>query len=105
MIAVSVCQSVCLSRGSTRLHCAKMAEQIKILFMVNTPGGPSNIVLDGGPDTTSARRGGFDAAFAKLLWPLVLSDRQAHMHYVWGGRVILYVLLSVGRDVSKLHRC
>jgi len=26
-----VCQSVCLSRGSSRLHCAKMAEQIKML--------------------------------------------------------------------------
>jgi len=44
-----VCQSVCLSRGSTRLHCANMAEQIKMLFMVNTPGGPWNIVLDVGP--------------------------------------------------------
>jgi len=36
MCAVSVRQSdrpsVCLSRGSTRLHCAKMAEQIKILL-------------------------------------------------------------------------
>jgi len=28
--------SVCLSRGSTRLHCAKMAKQIKILFGMNT---------------------------------------------------------------------
>jgi len=31
-------QSVCLSRGSTRLHCAKTAERIKILFGVNTLG-------------------------------------------------------------------
>jgi len=46
MFAVSVClsvrqsvrQSVCLSRGSPLLHCAKMAEQIKMLFGVNTPG-------------------------------------------------------------------
>jgi len=54
MFGVSVCQSVrqsvCLSRGSSRLHCAKMAEQIKMLFRVNTPGGPWNIVLDVSPD-------------------------------------------------------
>jgi len=25
-----------------------MAEQIKMLFVVNTPGGPWNVVLDGG---------------------------------------------------------
>jgi len=35
-----VCQYVSLSRGSTRLHCAKVAEQIKMLFGVSTPGGP-----------------------------------------------------------------
>jgi len=46
----SVCKSVCLSRGSSRLHCAKLAEQIKMLFGVNTPGGRWNIVLDVGPD-------------------------------------------------------
>jgi len=34
-----VCLSVCLSHVSSRLHCAKMAEQIKILFRVNTPRG------------------------------------------------------------------
>jgi len=42
----SVCPSVCLSRGSSRLHCVKMAEQIKMLFGVNTSGGTWNIVLD-----------------------------------------------------------
>jgi len=40
-------RSVCLSHGSTRLRCAKMAERIKILFAVNTLGGPRNIVIDG----------------------------------------------------------
>jgi len=41
-----------------------------------TPGGPRNIVLDGGPDPPTARGGGstFDAAFAKLLWPPVYSS-------------------------------
>jgi len=40
----SVCQSVCLSRGSSRLHCAKTAEQINMLFGVNTSGGKWNII-------------------------------------------------------------
>jgi len=43
-------QSVCPSFGSSRLHCAKVAEQIKMLFGVNTPGDPWNIVLGVGPD-------------------------------------------------------
>jgi len=38
-LAPSVRQSVCLSRGSTRLRCAKTAKQIKILFEVNIFGG------------------------------------------------------------------
>jgi len=42
-----VCMSVCLSCGPTWHHCAKTAEQIKILFGVNTPEGPRNILLDG----------------------------------------------------------
>jgi len=33
-----------------------MAEQIKMLFGVNTPGDPWNIVLDMGPDPHTARR-------------------------------------------------
>jgi len=49
---IAVCQSV---TRSTRLHCAKMTERIKILLVLNTPGGPGNIVLDGGPDTPTAR--------------------------------------------------
>jgi len=35
-----------------------MAEQIKILFGVNTPGGPWNIVLDVGPDPPQRGEGG-----------------------------------------------
>jgi len=50
-----ICLSVSLSRGSSRLHCAKMAEQIKMLFGANTPGGPWNIVLDVGPDPPTER--------------------------------------------------
>jgi len=33
----------------SQLHCAKMVEQMKMLFVVNTPGGSCNIVLDMGP--------------------------------------------------------
>jgi len=46
-VFLSVCLSVCLLGDLTRLYCAKTAEQIKILFRVNTLEGPSNIVLDG----------------------------------------------------------
>jgi len=34
------CLSVYLSCGATQLHCAKIAEQIKMWFGVNTRGGP-----------------------------------------------------------------
>jgi len=43
------------SGGSTRLRCAKTAEQINILLGVNTLGGPRHIVLDGGPDPPQRR--------------------------------------------------
>jgi len=46
----------------------KTAERIEILHWVETLGDPRNIVLDGGPDFYR----GFDAAFAKLLWPPVI---------------------------------
>jgi len=36
---LDVCKSV-------RLHCAKTAKQIEVLFRVKTLGGPKNIVLD-----------------------------------------------------------
>jgi len=35
-----VSPSVCLSHGSTRLHCAKTAQRIKMLFDVNILWGP-----------------------------------------------------------------
>jgi len=41
---VSVCKSV------THMHPAKIAEQIDVLFGVETFLGPSNIVLNLGPD-------------------------------------------------------
>jgi len=37
-INLSVRLSGCLSRRLTRLHCAKTAQRIKMLFRVNTPG-------------------------------------------------------------------
>jgi len=52
MFAASVC------RGSSWLHCAKMAEQIKMLFGVNTPEGPWNIVLKLRLDPPQRGRGG-----------------------------------------------
>jgi len=67
---VSVFQSVC--------HAAlldKTSERTEVMFEVKTLGGPSNTVLDGGSGLSSYGHGrgrAFDAAFAKLLWPLVL---------------------------------
>jgi len=93
MFAVPVCQSVCLSRGSIRLQCAKTAEQIKILFGANTPKGQRNIAIDdpykegkgdiilgppcisGTAEATESACGAFDAAFAKLLWRRYFLDR------------------------------
>jgi len=63
-VCLSVCQSV------TRAGCVKTAERIDVLFGVETPGDRRNIVLDG-VSIPMAR--GFDAAFAKLLWLLVIS--------------------------------
>jgi len=59
-----------------RLRRAKVAARIKVLFGLVNPGDPRNIVLDGGPNFPH----GFDAAFAKLLWPHVVLTR---------GRVLL----------------
>jgi len=38
-----ICQSVCLSRGSSRFHCTKMAKQVKMLFRVNTHGAQETL--------------------------------------------------------------
>jgi len=44
-----------------------MAEQVKMLFRVNTPGGPWNIVLKVGPDPPQRRGGGPVLNFGTLL--------------------------------------
>jgi len=48
------------------LHCANIAKQIEFLLGLETLGEPRNTVLNGSPDFLQ----GFNAAFAKLLWPL-----------------------------------
>jgi len=50
---------------------AEAAEWINVLFGVEIPEDPRNIVLDGSTHPPMARGMGFDAAFDKLLWPLV----------------------------------
>jgi len=85
---------VCLSRT-----CAvqKAAERIEILFVVETVADPRNIVLDWGPDPSTAMKSlsggkfcpllstgtllfGFDAAFTKLLWLLVQFNRRQKLY-------------------------
>jgi len=46
--ALFVSLSVCLSCGFTQLWCAKMAEQIEVVFGVKNLGGSRNIGLDAG---------------------------------------------------------
>jgi len=62
----------CLRRLSvTRLHTTtlcKQAKWIEVLRGVEALGDPRNIVLDGSLDFLHR----FDAAFTKLIWPLVL---------------------------------
>jgi len=57
------------------------AERIDILFRVKIPGYPRNIALDGGLRTPMAKGERFDAAFAELLRPLVIS-RWSHIKHV-----------------------
>jgi len=52
--------SVCLSWRQA--GCAKTAEQISVLFGLETLGEPRNTVLDGGPRPPKARRRG-------SMWP------------------------------------
>jgi len=47
-VSVSIRSS--LSLGSTRLHCAKTAERIKMMFGMTTLGSQQDIVLHGGAD-------------------------------------------------------
>jgi len=63
MFQGTVCRSVCLSRGFTRLRCAKTAKRVEVLLWVETLGNAGNITLDDSPDFSH----GFDAAFAKSL--------------------------------------
>jgi len=75
MIQAFVRLTVCLSRR--RARCAKTAERIDVLFEVETPGYPRNIVSDGSPRPPRQRE--FNAAFAKLLWPLVFFQAALKM--------------------------
>jgi len=55
------------------LRCpAKAAAWTEVLFWVETPGGPRNIVLDG--------INGFNAIFAKLLLPLLLIMTRSYWY-------------------------
>jgi len=62
VVRLSLCLPV------TRLRHAKTAERIEVLFGVKIRRNPRRIVLDWNPHG--------DAAFAKLLWPLVSGSRS-----------------------------
>jgi len=72
-------------------------------------GDPKHIVLDG-VSPIPLRRGGFDAAFVRLLWPLVIAQvwwetrvgRQKTVRYWKVDYVALTVDVNVPLDTSLL---
>jgi len=50
IISTTVPVAWCVSQSVMCLHPVKTAEQIEVLFWLETFGGPRNIVLDGGPN-------------------------------------------------------
>jgi len=71
--------SVSLSHGFMRVCYANIAERIEVLLGVETLQDLRNIVLDEDPNFTH----GFDAAFAKLLWPLVILSLCTLQHAIY----------------------
>jgi len=62
-----------------------MSKHIEVMFGLDSLealGDQRIIVLDGGPDPPTTREKGFDAAFAKLLWPLVFYSILEHKQAV-----------------------
>jgi len=53
----------CACQSVIQAGCAKMTEWIDVLFGMETPGDPRNIVLDEAPHPPMARGRGYDAAF------------------------------------------
>lgn len=51
----------------------RKAKQIEILFRIKTFGAQGTL-SDGGLEPPTSREGGFDVAFALLLWSLVIAD-------------------------------
>jgi len=70
-----------------RADSAITAERIDVLFEMDTLGYPRNIVglLDEGTASVRGEGRGFDAAFARLLWPLVFS-------LILAGNMMFFVL-------------
>jgi len=76
--------SVCLSHGPSWLYCAN--QQIKMLFGVNTPGGPWNIVLHVGLDPPTDGRGPvFNFGTLLLFLEQLKLDLKFCMHTEDGG--------------------
>jgi len=67
-----------VSQFVAHARCVKTTERIDVLFRVKTLEEPRRVILDEGPDSSTAwkLRRGLDAAFAQSLWPLVLLSVQ-----------------------------
>jgi len=57
LLLTTLC-GVSVSLSVMQLRCAKVAEQIRVLFGMETLRGARHIVLDGGPSAPTARRSG-----------------------------------------------
>jgi len=67
---------ICFSVSLSWFSCAKTAKRNEVLFGAKTLGGTRNIVLNGGPDSPTARGKRGDAAFAKLLYIFTEFSRE-----------------------------
>jgi len=95
-----VCPPVCLSRHSTRLHCAKMAEQIKMLIGVNTFWGLWNTVLRGGPDNPTARGRRIRCSLRQITLASCLSMAKEPLGLPGSHTVGVIITLSASESVK-----
>jgi len=92
-----VCLSVCLSRGSPWLHCAKMAEKIKMLFGVNTPWGSMEHCVR--HEFWSPTFG--DRSFAVGGPHVTLTRWEYHLQQLQAWTENILVFLQLGRNVTS----
>jgi len=78
---MSIVCGVCLSRGSSRLHCAKRLDRSRCCLGWTLVGQPRNIVLDGGPDLpTVTRRRGIRCSLRQITLAFCSCESRCNSH-------------------------